>query len=60
MLSKEDASTGTHTTHDTAVHQQDWQPYPANPYSAGSADHTNMHTYNTRGQQRVPAIGRKA
>ena len=31
----------------SADHEQDWQPYPVDPYSATCDDHTyiNMHTY---------------
>ena len=26
-------------------HEQDWQPYPVDPYSAICDDHTHIHTY---------------
>ena len=29
----------------SADHEQDWQPYPVDPYSAICDDHTYMHTY---------------
>ena len=29
----------------SADHEQDWQPYPADPYSAICDDHTYVHTY---------------
>ena len=29
----------------SADHEQDWQPYPVDPYSAICYDHTYMHTY---------------
>ena len=29
----------------SADHEQDWQPYPVDPYSAMCDDHTYMHTY---------------
>ena len=29
----------------SADHEQDWQPYPVNPYSAICDDHTYIHTY---------------
>ena len=29
----------------SADYEQDWQPYPVDPYSADSADHTYIHTY---------------
>ena len=29
----------------SAGHEQDWQPYPVDPYSAICDDHTNIHTY---------------
>ena len=30
----------------SADHEEDWQPYPVDPYSAESADHKYIHTYN--------------
>ena len=30
-----------------ANHEQDWQPYPVDPYSAICYDHTYIHTYHT-------------
>ena len=29
----------------SADHEQDWQPYPVDPYSAVCDDHTYIHTY---------------
>ena len=29
----------------SAEHEQDWQPYPVDPYSAICDDHTYIHTY---------------
>ena len=29
----------------SADHEQDWQPYPVDPYSAICHDHTCIHTY---------------
>ena len=29
----------------SAGHEQDWQPYPVDPYSAICDDHTYIHTY---------------
>ena len=29
----------------SADHEQDWQPYPVDPYSAVRDDHTYIHTY---------------
>ena len=29
----------------SADHEQDWQPYPVDPFSAISDDHTYIHTY---------------
>ena len=29
----------------SADHEQDWQPYPVDPYSAICDDHTCIHTY---------------
>ena len=42
------ARTGTGKTHFrcSAGHEQDWQPYPVDPYSAISDDHTYIHTYS--------------
>ena len=28
----------------SADHEQDWQPYPVDPYSATCDDHTSIHT----------------
>ena len=30
----------------SADYEQDWQPYPVDPYSAICDDHTYIHTYN--------------
>ena len=30
----------------SADHEQDWQPYPVDPYSAIRDDHTYIHTYS--------------
>ena len=30
----------------SADHEQDWQPYPVDPYSAMCDDHTYIHTYD--------------
>ena len=30
----------------SADHEQDWQPYPVDPYSAICDDHTYIHTYS--------------
>ena len=35
----------------SADHEQDWQPYPVDPYSAIRDDHTYIHTYILRGLQ---------
>ena len=32
----------------SADHEQDWQPYPVDPYSAICDDHTYIHTYNRK------------
>ena len=29
----------------SADHEQDWQPYPVDPYSVICGDHTYIHTY---------------
>ena len=31
----------------SADHEQDWQPYPVDPYSAICDDHTYIHTHTT-------------
>ena len=31
--------------HCSADHEQDWQPYPVDPYSAVCDGHTYIHTY---------------
>ena len=33
----------------SADHEQDWQPYPVDPYSAICDDHTYIHTTNHLG-----------
>ena len=33
----------------SADHEQDWQPYPVDPYSAICDDHTYIHTTERRG-----------
>ena len=33
----------------SADHEQDWQPYPVDPYSAICDDHTYIHTYIPKG-----------
>ena len=39
----------------SADHEQDWQPYPVDPYSAICDDHTYIHTYiHTHGRRRGP------
>ena len=38
----------------SADHEQDWQPYPVDPYSAICDDHTYIHTY-IQGQKGVKA-----
>ena len=35
----------------SADHEQDWQPYPVDPYSAICDDHTYIHTF--RGDSHV-------
>ena len=32
----------------SADHEQDWQPYPVDPYSAICDDHTYIHTFSYR------------
>ena len=31
----------------SADHEQDWQPYPVDPYSAKCDDHTYIHTWSS-------------
>ena len=38
----------------SADHEQDWQPYPVDPYSAICDDHTYIHTYIRRRSKLVP------
>ena len=42
----------------SADHEQDWQPYPVDPYSAICDDHTYIHTYTGEGRQRVDSVTR--
>ena len=47
----------------SADHEQDWQPYPVDPYSAICDDHTYIHTYiyilrKFDGTRRAEEIGR--
>ena len=37
----------------SADHEQDWQPYPVDPYSAICDDHTYIHTYMFTQEGRV-------
>ena len=43
----------------SADHEQDWQPYPVDPYSAICDDHTYIHTYisATKSQQDYNDMG---
>ena len=45
----------------SADHEQDWQPYPVDPYSAICDDHTYIHTYKCwmRAAQDAPEWYRK-
>ena len=36
----------------SADHEQDWQPYPVDPYSAIFDDHTYIHTYILKAYRR--------
>ena len=38
----------------SADHEQDWQPYPVDRYSAICDDHTYIHTYYTRTLMAMP------
>ena len=35
----------------SADHEQDWQPYPVDPYSAICDDHTYIHYYAVHGSK---------
>ena len=37
----------------SADHEQDWQPYPVDPYSAICDDHTHTHTHYTVNHRQV-------
>ena len=37
----------------SADHEQDWQPYPVDPYSCYMCDHTYIHTSHRTRQQRI-------
>ena len=39
----------------SADHEQDWQPYPVDPYSAICDDHTYIYWY-AGGMWKIPAI----
>ena len=41
----------------SADHEQDWQPYPVDPYSAICDDHTFIHTYIPPGREYRTDIG---
>ena len=48
--SRETKLSGTHGDRGMFIfpvhdHEQDWQPYPVDPYSAICDDHTYIHTY---------------
>ena len=38
----------------SADHEQDWQPYPVDPYSAICDDHTYIHTYVLKKKMNAP------
>ena len=42
----------------SADHEQDWQPYPVDPYSAICDDHTYIHTYYVPGGLSTHTINR--
>ena len=42
----------------SADHEQDWQPYPVDPYSAICDDHTYIHTYIQTGDSPCPLLGK--
>ena len=43
----------------SADHDQDWQPYPVDPYSAMCDDHTYIHTYPVIYEVANPVRGHK-
>ena len=42
----------------SANHEQDWQPYPVDPYSAICDDHTYIHTYTHTAHQKAKVVSR--
>ena len=42
--------TGEYSVSCSADHEQDWQPYPVDPYSAICDDHTYIYIYTTGGR----------
>ena len=40
----------------SADHEQDWQPYPVDPYSAICDDHTYIHTYQQGSKSRQNVV----
>ena len=42
----------------SADHEQDWQPYPVDPYSAICDDHTYIHTYIQKHKQKKRKRGK--
>ena len=38
-------------------HEQDWQPYPIDPYSAICDDHTYIHTYILHNESNLDRLG---
>ena len=43
----------------SADHEQDWQPYPVDPYSAICGDHTYIHTYILLWASKVPSVRKR-
>ena len=44
----------------SADHEQDWQPYPVDPYSAICDDHTYIHTYIHSKRLSIDQLGKVA
>ena len=46
-FSRRERGRGTISFPCSADHEQDWQPYPVDPYSCHMCDHTYIHTYKS-------------
>ena len=48
---------GNHNSPCSADHEQDWQPYPVDPYSAICDDHTYIYTYILHIESNLDRLG---